>query len=209
MSKYLSAIEAATLLGRSESFIRKRIKSGELSAKKVNGRWGIRRKDLDALPPRLTPRAVRKDEPSKSRDEPSGVVDEPSGVMDEPSKFGDVTFEWRTDLLEQVARLEADKQALLGDRQDLVERNDVLEAKVREILEKSQDETMQLANRIADLVERQHESASRIYELEPVAEQVPMLQAALDSMHDDIEAIASRPVTGPVFRLLTKGRLRR
>ncbi|MEO2006768.1 MAG: helix-turn-helix domain-containing protein, partial [Candidatus Poribacteria bacterium] len=129
MSKYLSAIEAATLLGRSESFIRKRIKSGELSAKKVNGRWGIRRKNLDALPPRLTPRAVRKDEPSKSRDEPSGVVDEPSGVvdepsgvvdepsgvMDEPSKFGDVTFEWRTDLLEQVARLEADKQALLGD----------------------------------------------------------------------------------------------
>jgi hypothetical protein len=31
----------------------------------------------------------------------------------------------------------------------------------------------------------------------------------LGNMRQDIDAIASRPVTGPVFRLLTKGRLRR
>ena len=30
----------------------------------------------------------------------------------------------------------------------------------------------------------------------------------LGNMRQDIDAIASRPVTGPVFRLLTKGRLR-
>jgi hypothetical protein len=31
----------------------------------------------------------------------------------------------------------------------------------------------------------------------------------LGNMRSDIETIASRPVTGPVFRLLTKGKLRR
>jgi len=31
----------------------------------------------------------------------------------------------------------------------------------------------------------------------------------LGNMRQDIDAIASRPVTGPVFRLLTKGKLRR
>jgi hypothetical protein len=30
----------------------------------------------------------------------------------------------------------------------------------------------------------------------------------LGNMRQDIETIASRPVTGPVFRLLTKGKLR-
>jgi excisionase family DNA binding protein len=112
----------------------------------------------------------------------------------------------------------------------------VLEAKVREVLEKSQDilekgqdEALGLANRIADLVDRQQEADARIHELQPVAEQVPMLQAAVEekdatlsereqalqdreqelgNMRQDIDAIASRPVTGPVFRLLTKGRLR-
>jgi hypothetical protein len=112
----------------------------------------------------------------------------------------------------------------------------VLEAKVREVLEKSQDilekgqdEALGLANRIADLVDRQQTAEARIYELQPVAEQVPMLQAAVEekdatlsereqtlqdreqelgNMRQDIDAIASRPVTGPVFRLLTKGRLR-
>ena len=106
----------------------------------------------------------------------------------------------------------------------------VLEAKVREVLEKGQDEALQLANRIADLVDRQQAAYARIYELQPVAEQVPMLQAAVEekdaslsdreralqdreqelgNMRQDIDAIASRPVTGPVFRLLTKGKLRR
>jgi uncharacterized coiled-coil protein SlyX len=81
----------------------------------------------------------------------------------------------------------------------------------------------ELSHRIADLVERQQDSESRIIELQPEAEKVPMLQAAVEekdaslsererelgNMRADIDAIASRPVTGPVFRLLTKGKLRR
>jgi len=105
----------------------------------------------------------------------------------------------------------------------------ILEAKVRETLEERAEENGQLANRIADLVTAQQEMQTRVYELEPVANQVPMLQAAveekdatlsererelelreheLSNVRDDIEAIASRPVTGGVFRLLTKGKLR-
>jgi hypothetical protein len=106
----------------------------------------------------------------------------------------------------------------------------ILEAKVREILEDGKNEALQLANRNADLADRiadlvaSHEDMhARVVELQPVAEQVPMLQAAveekdadlserereLNAVRQDIEAIASRPVTGPVFRLLTKGKLRR
>ena len=106
----------------------------------------------------------------------------------------------------------------------------VLESKMREVLENGQTEALGLANRIADLVDRQQEADARIHELQPVAEQVPMLQAAVEEkdatlsereqalqdreqelgdMRQDIETIASRPVTGPVFRLLTKGKLRR
>jgi len=106
----------------------------------------------------------------------------------------------------------------------------VLEAKVRSTLEERAEENGQLANRIADLVAAHTEVQSRVVELQPVAEQVPMLQAAVEekdatlsqreqalqdteqelgNMRQDIDAIASRPVTGPVFRLLTKGRLRR
>jgi excisionase family DNA binding protein len=98
-----------------------------------------------------------------------------------------------------------------------------LEAKVRSTLEERAEENGQLANRIADLVTAHTEMQTRVYELEPVASQVPMLQAAveekdaslsereheLSQVRDDIDAIASRPVTGPVFRLLTKGKLRR
>jgi chromosome segregation ATPase len=74
----------------------------------------------------------------------------------------------------------------------------------------------ELSHRIADLVDKHQAANERVYELEPVANQVPMLQAAvverdaeLTGVRQDIEAIASRPVTGPVFRLLTKGKLRR
>jgi chromosome segregation ATPase len=74
----------------------------------------------------------------------------------------------------------------------------------------------ELSHRIADLVDRQQESESRIIELQPEAERVPILVADLDARDEelsgirkDIDAIASRPVTGPVFRLLTKGKLRR
>ena len=113
---------------------------------------------------------------------------------------------------------------------DLNEQVSVLEAKVREVLEKGQDNAVRLADRIADLVVVQQEMQTRVIELQPVAAQVPMLQAAVEekdaslseresvlhererelgNMRQDIEAIASRPVTGPVFRLLTKGKLRR
>jgi hypothetical protein len=64
---------------------------------------------------------------------------------------------------------------------------------------------------------------ARVVELQPVAERVPMLEAAVDEkdaalfererrlsdMRADIEAIASRPVAGPMFRYLTRGKLRR
>ena len=119
---------------------------------------------------------------------------------------------------------------------ELTDQVSALESKVREILENGQTEALGLANRIADLVERQHDAEVRIYELQPVAERVPMLEAAVDEtktrLHEtegdlverdkklsererqladisqDIETIASRPVAGPVFRLLTKGKLR-
>jgi hypothetical protein len=113
---------------------------------------------------------------------------------------------------------------------DLREQVSVLEAKVRETLEERAEENGQLANRIADLVTAHQDMHARVVELQPVAERVPMLQAAVEekdaalaekdaslsererelgNMRQDIEAIASRPVTGPVFRLLTKGKLRR
>ena len=119
---------------------------------------------------------------------------------------------------------------------ELTGQGSALESKVREILENGQAEALGLANRIADLVERQHDAEVRIYELQPVAERVPMLEAAVDEtktrlhetegdlverdkklfererqladISEDIETIASRPVAGPVFRLLTKGKLR-
>ena len=99
----------------------------------------------------------------------------------------------------------------------------ILEAKVRSTLEERAEESGQLANRIADLVVAHTEMHARVVELQPVAERVPQLQAAVEettaaltererelgNIRNDIGAIASRPVTGPVFRLLTKGKLRR
>ena len=106
----------------------------------------------------------------------------------------------------------------------------ILEAKVRETLEAHAEKLGDLASDIAELANAKGQMELRVYELEPVASQVPMLQAAveekdatlsererqlevreheLSQVRDDIDAIASRPVTGPVFRLLTKGKLRR
>jgi chromosome segregation ATPase len=98
----------------------------------------------------------------------------------------------------------------------------VLEAKVRETLEAHTEKLGDLASDIAELANSKAQMELRVYELEPVANQVPMLEAAVEeteaalsdrerqlgAMKDDIEAIASRPVAGPVFRLLTKGKLR-
>ncbi|MBT3267732.1 hypothetical protein HN371_11290 [Candidatus Poribacteria bacterium] len=127
----------------------------------------------------------------------------------------------------RMADMQAERETEVSDLRGQVA---ILEAKVREVLEQRADANEKLANRIADLVDRQQEADARIYELAPVAERVPMLQAAVEekdatlsereqalqdreqelgNMRQDIDAIASRPVTGPVFRLLTKGKLRR
>lgn len=270
MPEYVSATEASDLLGCSESFIRKRIKSGDLPATKVDGRWSIARADLEDVSVGAPVRTAHADEASirsARTDRPhvrTARADEAS-VRTAHANRTDELHEWRADLLAQVARLEADKieagrrereagqreerskariidleraatvresritdlEETIGVREsriaDLSEQVAVLEAKVREVLEdRAEDsrrqavENGQLANRIADLVDRQQEAAARIHELQPVAERVPMLQAAveqkdatLDAMQRDIEAIAGRPVAGPVFRYLTRGKLRR
>jgi len=106
---------------------------------------------------------------------------------------------------------------------DLSEQVSVLEAKVRETLEAHAEKLGDLASDIAELANAKGQMELRVYELQPVAEQVPMLQAAVEekdaslsarerelgNIRQDIDAIASRRVTGPVFRLLTKGKLRR
>jgi chromosome segregation ATPase len=151
-----------------------------------------------------------------------------SGLVVEASKARVIDLERELTVRgSRVADLEALRESDVTDMRGQIA---VLEAKVREVLEKSQDEAMQLANRNADLADRiaglvaSHEDMrARVVELQPVAEQVPMLQAAVEekdaslsererelgNMRQDIETIASRPVTGPVFRLLTKGKLRR
>ncbi|MAF10495.1 hypothetical protein CMK11_08585 [Candidatus Poribacteria bacterium] len=141
--------------------------------------------------------------------------------------------------IDHKARVEALEKTVAVRESRVSELTDqvaALESKVRDILESGQSEALQLANRIADLVERQQTAEARIYELQPVAERVPMLEAAVDEtktllhetegdlvdrekklfererqladISEDIETIASRPVAGPVFRLLTKGKLR-
>ena len=263
MPDYVSATDAAKALNRSESFIRRRIKTGEITARKVNGRWAVDLCELDDY------RTDPSDESSTASDgsstviaESSTISDEPSTVIAESSTVSDgqrrTVDDWRDDLLAHVARLEADKvemheeagqreEALREEvrqvRQDMglrieaskvrvvdVEREltvsnstiadlrgqvAVLEAKVRETLEAHTEKLGDLASDIAELANAKAKMEVRVYELEPVAEQVPMLQAAVDEkdatltgIQDDIEAISSRPVAGPVFRLLTKGKLR-
>ncbi|MBT3269920.1 hypothetical protein HN371_22425 [Candidatus Poribacteria bacterium] len=92
-----------------------------------------------------------------------------------------------------------------------------LEAELRETLRESEQRTAHFADRIADLVQQVEDTRGRIIELQPVAEQVPMLQAAveerdetLSDMRDEVARIESGVISGPIFRMLTKnGRLRR
>ena len=132
-------------------------------------------------------------------------------------------------LQETVVARESDIVARDSRVTDLTEQVSALEAKVREVLEDGKADSHQLANRIADLVQQHADIHTRVLELEPVAAEVPMLQAAVEDskaeltdreqilfqrerqladINEDIETIASRPVAGPVFRLLTKGKLR-
>ena len=277
MPEYLSAVEAATVLGCSETLIRARIRTGELAASKHKGKWRILRDDLD-----------QQDRPHQADSNRTGssnrIVDydriESSSQTEPDRRIEPVrtesNTEWRDDLLAQVARLEADKvdaarrEQEAGEREErskarivdleraatvregriadmeathadalstrdahieeLREQLDNLEAELRDSHSRAEANALgwaqradELSHRIADLVDKHQQANARVYELEPVAEQVPMLQAAVEekdaslserdrelgNMRQDIDAIASRPVTGPVFRLLTKGKLRR
>lgn len=92
-----------------------------------------------------------------------------------------------------------------------------LETELRETLRESEQRTAHFADRIADLVQQVEDTRGRVIELQPVAEQVPMLQAAVDErdealsgIHDEVARIESGVISGPIFRMLTKnGRLRR
>jgi excisionase family DNA binding protein len=261
MSDHVSAAEAAELLVCSESYIRKLIGLGDLSAKKVKGRWRVSRADIGAW--------HKAHGDSHEADKAHEVSREAHGDSHEADK----AHGWRDDLLAQVARLEAREDALYeeasrreaasGEREErwkarIVDLERVatvresriadmetthaaevselrgqvanLEAELRDSHSRAEANALgwaqradELSHRIADLVDKHHQANARVYELEPVAEQVPMLQAAVEekdaslsererelgNMRQDLETIASRPVTGPVFRLLTKGKLRR
>jgi len=268
----------------SEALIRKRIKGGTLPAKKMRGRWHIRRSDIEGQTitveygshDRTTETDVRTigpDDRTSARPEDRTTV--PDVLTIEPHDRTIAPAEWREDLCQQVADLRArierqdeDKvhlrdelhaaHAELRAVRDDASRNEaglkmriveveqtvgvresqiddlnaqvaMLEAKLREVLEQSQEQNHQLANRIADLVQQHTDIHTRVLELEPVAAEVPMLQAAVEDtkaeltdreqilfqrerqladISEDIETIASRRVAGPMFRLLTKGKLR-
>ncbi|MEO2003785.1 MAG: helix-turn-helix domain-containing protein [Candidatus Poribacteria bacterium] len=172
---------------------------------------------LDEAARRETEAGLR-EERSKAR-----VIDLERELTVRDSRMADMHTEHGSRVADMQAERDTDVAGLRGQVA-------ILEAKLREILEDGKNEALQLANRNADLADRiaglvaSHEDMhARVVELQPVAEQVPMLQAAVEEkdaslsererelgdMRQDIESIASRPVTGPVFRLLTKGRLRR
>jgi excisionase family DNA binding protein len=258
VSEYITAAEAAEHVGCSQTQIRRLIDRGVLTATKNGRQWRILRTDLDAvttdavqltnpltdqltnpLTDQLTDwRAdllaqvarLEADKQEMRDDFDARLVEQrqESGLLVESSKARIIDLERELTVRDsRTVDLQAKQELEVTELRGQVA---VLEAKVREVLERSQDnlekgqdEALQLANRIADLVDRQQEAEARIHELAPVAEQVPMLQAAVEekdaslsererelgNMRQDIDAIANRPVTGPVFRLLTKGRLRR
>jgi excisionase family DNA binding protein len=264
MSEYVTAAEAAELLGVSDTHVRRHIQAGTVNAKKVKGRWSIARGDLEGLD--LTgPPNERQDEWQTNERQGGRQGERTTAQTNDRTNAKRTDDRWRDDLLAQVARLEADKVAADGRTREvreemglLIEASKarvidleraatmresriadmesshdtvvathasevsdlrgqvaVLEAKVRETLEAHTEKLGDLASDIAELANAKAKMEVRVYELEPVAEQVPMLQAAVDEkdatltgIQHDIEALASRPVAGPVFRLLTKGKLR-
>jgi excisionase family DNA binding protein len=292
MNNHVSAIQAANILGCSESLIRKRIQSGELPATKRGKRWYILRTDLDGqVPPHssaLVPQPIAPvphsttpvPESTAPVPHPTALVADSTAPVPHSTAPTSHASEWRDDLLAQVARLEAYQAESVAREDTLRSETDrreteaaqreerskarivdlersatvresrivdmetthadevaelrgqvsVLEAKVRETLEAHTEKLGDLASDIAELANAKAQMELRVYELEPVASQVPMLQAAVEEkdatlsererqlevrehelgqVREDIETIASRPVTGPVFRLLTRGKLRR
>jgi excisionase family DNA binding protein len=154
-------------------------------------------------------------------------VQQDMGLRIEASKARVVDLERAATVREsRIVDMEATHADVLathvGEVADLRGQVAVLEAKVRETLEAHTEKLGDLASDIAELANSKAQMELRVYELEPVANQVPMLEAAVEeteaalsdrerqlgNMKDDIEAIASRPVAGPVFRLLTRGKLR-
>jgi excisionase family DNA binding protein len=278
MPEFVTAAEAAEVLGCSDTQIRRRIKAGKLPATKKGGEWRIRRDYLDGITVadvRPTDRQTAAATDEQTDRQTAAPTDEQTDLRgdrqtDSPTDRPTSPPAWRDDLLAQVARLEANEDRLRQEHAQREERSkariidlerdattresrvadmqaeredviadlrrehvaevaalrgqvSVLEAKVRETLEERADENKELALRIADIVEAHTEMQTRVVELQPVADRVPVLVAAVEekdaslsdrdrelgNMRADIDAIASRPVTGPVFRLLTKGKLRR
>ena len=271
MSDYVTAAEAADLLGVSDTHVRRHIQAGTVDAKKVKGRWSIARGDLEGLdltgPPNERQTNERQD--GGATEQPDERTTRQTNDRTNDRRTND---RWRDDLLAQVARLEADKVAAEERTREVREEMGlrieaskarvidleraatvregrivdmeashatvvselrgqvaVLEAKVRETLEAHTEKLGDLASDIAELANSKAQMELRVSELEPVASQVPMLQAAVEekdavlsererqlevreheltAVREDIEAIASRPVTGPMFRLLTKKKLR-
>jgi excisionase family DNA binding protein len=257
MSDYVTAAEAAAQVGCSETHIRRLIERGVLEATKKSRRWRILRADLDDVTseddtdrttntptdrpdsrPTARPTNSATDQPTEWRADLLAQVArleaERVGMRDD---FDTRLAEQRQEsgLLVETSKarvIDLERELTVRDSRivDLSKQVSVLEAKVRETLEAHAEKLGDLASDIAELANAKARTELRVYELEPVASQVPMLQAAveekdatlserdrqlevreheLSQVRDDIDAMASRPVTGPVFRLLTKGRLRR
>ncbi|MDA1190070.1 MAG: hypothetical protein O3A46_00120 [Candidatus Poribacteria bacterium] len=89
-----------------------------------------------------------------------------------------------------------------------------LETELRETLRESEQRSTQLAHRIADLVQEVEQNRTRVYELAPLAKEVPRLQAAVEEREvglidaerelAQVRQIESGRLTGPIYRLLQK-----
>ena len=254
-----STDEAAHLLSVSGSYVRKLIERGDIEAKKSGRSWRVTDGEVERLrkerntsaegsataaqPDALPVTQVAQPDAQQARElrdlraRVTHVESDKGHLRDELTAARSETSEreqmWKARVVD-LERAATVRESRISDLNDQVS---ALEAKVREILESGKNEALQLANRnadladrIADLVTAHEDMHARVVELQPVAEQVPMLQAAVEekdaslsereqalqnreqelgNMRQDIDAIASRPVAGPVFRLLTRGKLRR
>jgi excisionase family DNA binding protein len=113
----LTAVEAAEILGLSDSRVRQRIKSGDIVATKVGGKWRIPRASLDAPEPdRSTPERSEAERSetvateASDRNGPERTEAEASGV--EIVHVPVVPYERL--LLEQVQDLRTERDRLLG-----------------------------------------------------------------------------------------------
>lgn len=89
-----------------------------------------------------------------------------------------------------------------------------LESELRATLREAEQRSTQLAHRIADLVHEVERNRTRVYELAPLVEEIPRLQAAVDAKDSklldaerelsEIRRIESGRITGHIFRLLRR-----